>query len=92
MKTKPTKEEKTVGKWVWVSVLIPAQGADLYDGARVMVCDSQKECYQDLSEWMDLEWDGINSTIDELNLRIGDSDEIAPGHRITMWKVEKFWV
>lgn len=64
---------------VWVSALVPTNGADCYDGIRLCVFLSEQAAYTDLAEWLETDVRTIPGIIDELN----DSSQVSS------WNVEE---
>lgn len=84
-----TKKAKTI----WVSALVPAEGADLYNGVRLAVSDSEVEAYRDLAEWLS-ECSGEDLSFEEkLALEQGTVEQIADALgaslEIRSWNVEE---
>ena len=71
---------------VWVSVLIPREGADVYDGARTQVSLSEADAYRDLAEWLEREdVDPLTATREQVEAEMSDA---LDNDEILMWKIE----
>jgi len=73
---------------IWVSALIPAYGADIYDGVRLLVSLTEADCYRDLAEWLEIPYRGPKATTKALD-RAMDPKTAKPGFGIHLWRVEE---
>lgn len=84
---------------IWISALIPRQGADVYEGVRLQVSLSESDCYRDLGEWLtdstDWEYEEEDGVADDFDLEtatvqdIEDAlDDARDQEYIRLWKVE----
>lgn len=70
---------------MWISALIPKEGADCYDGIRLQASATEKAAYRDLAEWMESE--GGESLKNASVKTIREALDSCP--EILTWKVEK---
>jgi len=71
----------------WITALIPAEGAVLYEGVRLQVSATREEAYRDLAEW--LERDDLDpATATEADVTAAMNDALD-NCEITLWKIEE---
>jgi hypothetical protein len=75
-------------KKIWISGLVPANGADIYNGIRLAVSDSEREALADLVDWTlnnidEKAPDVDDAPLEDLRAYLNDSDEIKS------WNVEE---
>lgn len=83
---KPTKPKALT---VWVSTLIPKIGADTYDGVRVQVSPTERDCYADLAEWLEINY-ADNEDLEKLKRIVSDGfEEDREGFAVEHWNVQE---
>jgi hypothetical protein len=72
---------------IWVSALVPVEGADTYDGVRLQASLSEVDCYRDLAEWLEVPYKSVKQVRAALKAHSGPA--ARPGFGIRLWKVEE---
>lgn len=72
---------------IWISALIPAHGADTYDGVRLQASLSEEDCYRDLAEWLEIEYESNVQVAAALDAQL-DVFKQRSGYELDRWKVE----
>ena len=85
MKKPRAKPELKLPLTIWISALIPAVGADIYGGIRLSVALTERDCYKDLAEWLEIEYVSIRQTKAMLDQNLGVSGPFG----IKNWRVEE---
>ena len=67
---------------MFISAIIPTQGAEIYEGVRTTISLTEEEAYEDLADWLDGTFTTVIDTIDRLNQAVTDNE-------IKLWKVEE---
>lgn len=70
---------------VWISALIPAVGADTYDGVRVSAFLTEEDCYRDLADWLEIFYESNAQVAAALDEAVDWDDDLG----IKCWKVEE---
>ena len=78
----PRKKPATT---VWISALIPARGADCYEGVRVQASLTEQDCYRDLHEWLQ---DGDDYMTDFESVA-STAALLSGSEEVQLWKVEE---
>lgn len=75
---------------VWISLLVPREGADTYNdcGVRVQVSLTKEDCFRDLADWLEVEYESVEATQDALGEAM-DEESAREGYGVRHWHVEE---
>ena len=75
---------------IWISALVPKQGAEVYDGIRLTVSTNERKAWEDLNEWLaEEDEDLISSGLPDKEFIMGVYLALNSSKKVLFWNVER---
>lgn len=74
-------------KTIWISALVPTEGADTYDGIRIAISDTEEEAFDDLFEWL-CDCGACDEDVPEVGTLLGIRELLNDSQAVRFWNVE----